>query len=211
MYPHLEPHGLILGIDREPLAELSDQTIRKDHEFWTKRIAPVIGNWLTYDTSVAELCAFARKVCVNRDFSQFKGDPNFVGADWPKWMAKLRSSIAGVYCWRSGIPPSRGIVPPEYLAKSGAERGRMSREADFAFRQAFALCPASPEVVFRYVNFLVNQSQSRTADALAIAEVAVDAHKGQPDADQFRYLVKNLEVMRNQEIQRRKSEAAPTR
>jgi hypothetical protein len=208
MYPHLEPHGLILKLDREPLAELSDQMIHKDHEFWTGRVAPVIGDWLTYDTSVAELCAFARKVCINRDFSQFKGDRNFVGADWPKWMSKLRSSIGGVYCWRSGLSPTGGTVPPEYLAKTDAERQRMIREADFAFRQAFALCPESPEVVYRYVNFLVNHR--RTTDGIAISEIALELHKDKPDADQFRYLLKNLKVIQAQEVQAQKSGALPT-
>lgn len=208
MYPHLEPHGLIMKLDRQPLAELSDQMIRKDHEFWTGRVAPVIGDWLTYDTSVAELCAFARKVCINRDFSQFKGDRNFVGADWPKWMSKLRSSIGGVYCWRSGLSTSGGTVPLEYLAKTDAERQRMIREADFAFRQAFALCPESPEVVYRYVSFLANQR--RTTDGIAISEIALELHKDKPDADQFLYLLKNLKVIQAQEVQAQKSAVSPT-
>ena len=46
----------------------------------------------------------------------------------------------------------------------------MSVEADFAFRQAFALCPHSPEAVFRYLNLLV--SADRIEDALRVASTA---------------------------------------
>ncbi|MGA9450489.1 MAG: hypothetical protein WBW41_03990 [Verrucomicrobiia bacterium] len=46
----------------------------------------------------------------------------------------------------------------------------MNNEADFAFRQAWALCPYSPEAVFRFVNLLL--SQNRVSDALVVAETA---------------------------------------
>ena len=108
---------------------------------------------------MAQVAAFAEKVQLKRDFSGFKGDPQFVQNDYAqKMFSKLRSSIAGVYAWRVNH------------AANPAEKERMAREADFAFRQAWALCPYSPEAVFRYVNFL--SSQNRTADALLIAETA---------------------------------------
>ncbi len=197
MYPYLEPHGLIMRLSSDPLAALPDEVIRKDHEFWAARIAPVIGDWLTDDTSVQELCAFAHKVYVQHDFTGFKGDRRFVSDDWPKWLSKLRSSIAGVYAWRAGVSPSGAVVPPEYLAKTDAERKRMAQEADLAYRQAFALCPESPEALFRYVNFLVNQK--RNADAVAVAEVATAAAEGKPPAPQFRNLLETLKKIRNQE------------
>ena len=34
----------------------------------------------------------------------------------------------------------------------------MNDEADFAFRQAWALCPYSPETVFRYVDLLMSET-----------------------------------------------------
>jgi Tfp pilus assembly protein PilF len=46
----------------------------------------------------------------------------------------------------------------------------MNDAADFAFRQAWALCPYSLETVFRYGSFLT--SQNRRADALLVAETA---------------------------------------
>jgi hypothetical protein len=73
--------------------------------------------------------------------------------------SKLRSSIAGLYAWRV------------QHAADADEKKRMNDAADFAFRQSWALCPYSPETVFRYVNFLL--SAGRTADAILIAETAV--------------------------------------
>src|SRR5262249_25484720 len=51
------------------------------------------------------------------------------------------------------------------------EKERMVKEADFAFRQAFVLCPTSPEAVFRYINFLLGQK--RLDDAILLAGAAV--------------------------------------
>ena len=50
-------------------------------------------------------------------------------------------------------------TPPEYLPKTEAERQALIREADFAFKQAFAFCPYSPEVVFRYMYFLAMEGR----------------------------------------------------
>ena len=84
--------------------------------------------------------------------------------------SKLRSSIAGVYAWRVGalkaVPSSA-----ESLAKAGAERQRMTDAADLAFRQAFALCPYSPEAVCRYADFLA--AQGRKEDAISVLETGL--------------------------------------
>ena len=76
-----------------------------------------------------------------------------------------------------------------------AEKKRMNEEADFAFRQSFALCPYSPEAVFRYVNLLV--SEQRLSDALLVAETAakMPAMKGR-DGNQIRDLVKQMKQQR---------------
>lgn len=170
MYPYLEPHGLIMKINHGPMAELSDEVVRKDHEFWTSQVSPIIGDWLSYESSVRDTCAFAEKVYLKRDFTGFKGDPRFVQGEWPQWMSRLRGSIAGIYKWRMGISSSGKPVPSEYLPKTDAERQRMAKEADFACRQSFALWPSSPEAVLRYIGFLM--SQNRKADALLVAQTA---------------------------------------
>ena len=89
--------------------------------------------------------------------------------------SKWRSSIAGVYDWR--IPNST----------SPDEQKRMIKAADFGFRQAFAICPSSPEVVFRYVNRLI--SLGRVDDAIRLAEAAI---KVSPTNEQLKNLLTEL-------------------
>src|ERR1041385_2407768 len=172
MYPHLTPFGIIMKINREPLPELTDEICQRDHEFWARYSERFIGNWITYETPVKDIAEFAERVYLRHDFSGFKGDRAFVRDDQAqKAFSKLRSSIAGVYAWRLGM--SGSPTEPQYLAKPGPERDRMLREADFAFKQAFAYCPYSPEAVYRYINLLANPNVGRLDDALIVAETCL--------------------------------------
>ena len=78
MYPHLEPHGLIMKINRQELSELSDEIIQRDSDYWTKFLTPMIGGWLRPDSTIGEVAAFAEKIHVKKDLSGFAGDPQFV-------------------------------------------------------------------------------------------------------------------------------------
>jgi hypothetical protein len=180
MYPYLEPHGLIMKINRQPLSELSEEIVRKDHEYWSDYVKPMIGGWLNDDTPVEQVAAFAKKTFGKQDFAGFTGDPRFIQNDYAhKTFSKLRSSQAGLYAWRLK------------QAADMSEKERMARAADFAFRQAWALCPDSPEAIFRYVNLLMEQK--RVADALVVAETAAQmpANQGK-DGGQIRNLVEQL-------------------
>jgi hypothetical protein len=180
MYPYLEPHGLIMKLDHQPPTELSDEIIQRDHDYWTRAISPMIGGWLNDDTPISEIAAFADKVYGRHDFSGFAGDPEFVLNAYSRRMfSKERESIAGLYAWRARH------------ANGAAGRERMNRAADYAFRQAWALWPDSPEVVVQYVAFLTNQN--RKADALAVAEAVsnLPEMKG-PNGGQIRGLVESL-------------------
>lgn len=160
MYPRLSPHGLIMKIHRQPLKELSDGMIREDLDYWRRYIRPMIGDWLDDNTPVQRIAEFSEKTYLRRDFTGFDGDPLFIKNDWPqRAFSKLRSSIAGIYAWRAEN------------ATAATEKQRMTRAADFAFRQAWVLCPNSPEAVFRYVNLLAKEK--RFADALLVTETAV--------------------------------------
>ncbi len=193
MFPNLTPFGVIMKINREPLAVLTPDILKRDHEFWAKYSERLIGNWITYDTPVTNITAFAERVYMHHDFTGFKGDLKFVRDDQgQKAFSKLRSSIAGIYAWRLGQPPSGGVMPAQYMA-TGENRAAVEREADFAFKQAFAFCPYSPEAVYRYVQLLVNMH--RVDDALAVAETA---QKLDPYNGQFAYLINNLNLMRGQ-------------
>jgi hypothetical protein len=160
MYPHLTPHGLILKINRQGPFELSSNVVQSDHEYWTRYIEPMIGDWLNYDISLPEIVAFVERVYLRHELSDLAGDPRYIQNDIPqKSFSKLRASIAGLYAWRA------------QNSKGPAEKERMLKEADFAFRQAFVLCPGSPEAVFRYINLLVGQK--RLDEAILVADVAV--------------------------------------
>ena len=176
MYPHLSPHGLIFKLNREPLTALSEEVVMKDREFWTRQQRQMIGSWLTPDTPVKDVCTFVHKIFGRKDFSGFDGDRVFVETAYAnKLYSKLRSAIGGLYAWRATD------------SKSPREQTRMKAEADFAFRQAFAFCPYSPEAVFRYVNLLV--STERLDDAFRVAGAAKSLD---PENSQLENLVSEL-------------------
>ena len=181
MYPYLEPHGLIMKINRQPLPALSEAVVSQDHDYWATYVKPMIGDWLKADTSVEEVAAFAEKVFAKKDFNGFTGDPRFIQNAYSQMMfSKLRSSQAGLYAWRA------------QHAADAPEKERMNEAADYAFRQAFALCPYSPEAVFRYVNLLL--SEHRLADAITVAETAAQMPSMQGrEGEQFRSLARQLQ------------------
>ncbi len=160
MYPHLSPHGLILKINRQPISGLANEIAQRDREYWARYIGPMVGDWLTVETSLPELVAFVDKVYLEQDLSAFRGDPRYIQNEVrQRSFSKLRSAIGGLYAWRA------------QNSKNPEEKERMFKEADFAFRQAFVLCPGSPEAVFRYVSLLAGQK--RLDDAILVAEAAV--------------------------------------
>lgn len=178
MYPYLTPYGIIMKINRQPLAEFSQPILDKDHSFWSQYSTRTIGNWITYDTSVKDVCAFAEKMYLRRDFDGFKGDSKFIrDDDAQKAFSKLRSSIGGIYEWRAEHPANP------------ADQQRMLKEADFAFKQAFAFCPFSPEAVYRYAQLLTGTG--RMDDAILIAETC---SKLDPHNDQIKSLAANLKA-----------------
>jgi len=171
MFPYLEPHGLIMKINRAPLTELSAETVQRDEDYWQTRVDEMIGAWLRPETPLQSVLDFVEKTYERKDLSGFTGNPRFVqDGDSQKMFSKLRDSIAGVYAWRVGalkVVPT----PAENVVQPGPEHQRMIDAADLAFRQAFALCPYSPEAVSRYADFLV--LQNRQEDAISLLETAL--------------------------------------
>jgi thioredoxin-like negative regulator of GroEL len=182
MYPYLTPFGIIMKINREPVKEITDDIVARDHEFWSRYSERLIGNWITYDTKVPDIVRWVEQVYQRRNFRGFKGDRKFIRDDQAqKAFSKLRSSIAGVYAWRINM-----------AKRNSPERQRMIREADFAFRQSFAFCPYSPEAVMRYVNLLMHPDVQRVEDALLIARTCL---RLDPFNAGFADLVKRIEEM----------------
>ncbi len=175
MYPHLTPHGIIMKVNRGIVPELTPEILKRDHEFWTQYSQRLIGDWINYDTSVKDIVAFVEQVYLHRDFSGFKGDRKFIRDDQAqKSFSKLRSAIAGMYAWRFG-----GDCPPELRPKTDAEFQQVVREADFAYRQALAFCPYSPEAVFNYVNLLVRLQRLEDAILIVATWKKLDPFNGQ--------------------------------
>jgi tetratricopeptide (TPR) repeat protein len=150
---------------------LTQDIVDKDHAFWSQFSRRTIGNWITYDTTVKQVCDWAQNVYLRHDFAGFTGDRKFIrDDDAQKAFSKLRSSIgASIYQWRSR--PQNSRIP--------AERARVTKEAEFAFKQAFAYCPYSPEAVFHFMDLLL--TQNRVDDALAILQTChkLDPYNGQ--------------------------------
>jgi hypothetical protein len=101
------------------------------------------------------------------------------------------------WCLANGrlLTDEQVLIYNSFMSKRGRTNGskspegqkRMMAEADFAFRQAFALCPYSPEAIFRYVNLLVSGGQIE--DAFRVAGTAQFLN---PDNSQLENLVSEL-------------------
>jgi hypothetical protein len=192
IYPRTEPHGPILRINRQKLVSLSTETLQRDRDYWCNRAIPFIGDWLKEETSIEEICTFAIRVYVLKDYRDFKGERDYVrmatfNQTLPAYQpaaftwSKARSAIAGIYVWRINdcarqLREIQALTGAEQLAHTARavqlrqEQQVYLKEADFAYRQAFALDPSLPEAVFRYVSLLT--SLKRYDDALRIIRVA---------------------------------------
>jgi len=191
MYPYLTPFGVIMKINRQPLPELTEDVVKRDHEFWKQYSKRLCGDFIDYETPLTNIAAFIEKIYLRRDFTGFTGDRKFVRDDQAqKAFSKLRSSIGGIYAWRIGDPNNRNPVVQQ----------RMIKEAEFAFKQAFAFCPYSPEAVFRYVNLLLGMRRFEEAYIIASTCLKLD-----PYNTQVMGLVKNL-----QDIRKQQAEGGPT-
>jgi len=155
MYPHLSPNGLILKLNRKPLGTLSERIVADDREYWNEQTKRLIGDWLTNETPVNAFSEFVEKVYGDKNLDGFKGDEDYVmarrGRNGQLIFGHLRLGQAHVYEWRMNH------------ATTPAEKERMTRELDFAYRQVIALNPYEVETVKRYVVLL--RDQERLTDA----------------------------------------------
>ncbi len=185
MKPHMIPHGLIFKLERKPFKELRPEHLAQSRKDWQKYMAFCVGDSVVKpETTVAKLCKWVEAIYIKGDRGDFKGDALYLkgkkevmekspfqkGAPFneQKTFSKMRSDQASLFAWRLAN------TKDEKLKKEYA------READFAYRQAFALGPINPEVAFRYVAFLNNQA--RFEDAKMIARVLVKIYPNQNKA-----------------------------
>lgn len=189
MKPFLSPHGPVLKLNHEPVPEITEEMVQMDRDYWTRHTVRLIGQWLVPETVVDEVVAFVERVYLQRTLDGFTGDATFVRSakTWkslpdqvspPRWISGLRTPIARIYEWRAG----HTVV--------SAERRRMTLEAEYAYKQAFALCPYLTDTVVGYVYFLANQNRIR--DALLVARTA---EKFYPGEKYYREIVQQMTTL----------------
>jgi len=172
MYPYLEPAEPIFRMHHAAPDTLFEETVRNDREYWQKLTRRLIGQEIHDETDLATVCAAAQELIGKpRDF---QGDPDFLRDESArKTFSKLRSSIGGLYNWRASH------------AKTSSERRQMEREAELACKQAYLLCPRSPEAVWRYAICLITAHRAEDAQKFLAA-----ARKLSPDDETMKSLVK---------------------
>ncbi len=182
MYPYLIPYGIIMKVNRQPVGEITEEMMARDHKFWSDYSERTIGNWITYDTSIKEICDFCDKVYVTHDYSGFKGDPRFLrDEDAQKSFSKLRNAIgSSIYEWRADSS--------EAARRNPAVRERMLKEAEFALKQSFAYCPFNLEPVSHLMQ--IYSGQNRLEDMRLILRTA---QKLDPRNDQINYYLEGVE------------------
>jgi hypothetical protein len=157
-HPHLSPHGFVFKINRTPWKSLPSDLVSQDREFWNRWTAKLIGPWLDEKTSVQEITNFVIKVYLHKDLAGFTGDPDYIHTArmWTQLpdhlgaavtFSKSRSAIGELYAWRSRV------------AQTAGEQMAMKRQADYALRQALALCPYQIDTVTHYLNLLIEENR----------------------------------------------------
>ncbi len=152
-------------------SELSKAVLARDRDFWNTYSQRLIGNPIHAEMPVKEICEWVEKTYLRRDLQGFRGDPGFLrDKQAQKGFSKLRGSIGNVYAWRMRRHPL------------GSElRRRYAREAEYAYRQAFAFGPISPEAVIRYTALLGELERHRDAVEVILAFKKLDPHFPQTD------------------------------
>jgi thioredoxin-like negative regulator of GroEL len=184
MYPYLTPYGIIMKINREPVAKFTPEIIVRDQEFWGQYMNRLIGNWITYETSLDDICDFALEVYLRGNFKGYRGDMKFLrDDDAQKSFSKLRSAITGLYWWRANS------------TTSAEEQQLLLREAEFSAKQAYALCPFSPEALYKLVNMLVLQNRFDDSINLIMTSMMFDSEN-----DGLKDLLAQVKTLRDRSL-----------
>ena len=164
-YPHLIPAGPIFKINRTKVENLSADAVARDRTYWDARLKNTLARTVTEETSLADVCAFADKIYRERTLDDFKGERAYLTQTAVQASnGKLRTAIAGLYAWRAKQSAS---VP---------ERQRVLKEAELAFKQAYALGPANPETVMRFTSFLIEENRREDVLRLVRAAAKLNPH-----------------------------------
>lgn len=178
MNPHLTPYGIIMKLNREPVETLTPEMLDRDRQFWTQYSERLIGDWITPETGIEEICKFAVDFLSLRDASDYPTvDPKFFrDSQAQKSFSKLRGSQARLFAWHYRQAKAR-LAPQE-------EIDRLLLAAEFAYKQSFAYYPGSPEAV-QGLSTLLYESE-RIEQAIKVVETALVID---PKNENFQYLM----------------------
>ena len=136
----------------------------------------LIGNWITYDTTVKEIADFVEQHLHAARLQGLQGRPKFVRDDKAqKAFSKLRSSRRG--CMLAlRIPPT---CPPEYRQKTAASTGALIQGSGFRLQAGVCVLPLQPGSGLPLRQLLL--SSGRVDDALLVAQTCskLDPNNGQ--------------------------------
>lgn len=147
MYPYLEPHGLILKLNREPAERLSEQAVAQDREYWA------------------------------RHEKLLESQPGFIGnTEARKAFSKLRVAIAGVFVYRKMYDDAEAafrqairLLPtsPEAsfrLAQMYEEQERLADAIQIMADYLKCAPPDSSEMAKEYMKQLATRKQNNGTD-----------------------------------------------
>jgi hypothetical protein len=104
----LTPFGIIMKINRQPLPELTEEILQRDHEFWKQFSKRLTGDIRSRRYAVKAIADWVEKTYLRRDFSGFSGIGGLCGTIQPKKHFQ-NSGVRSRECisWRSNDLRSR--------------------------------------------------------------------------------------------------------
>jgi tetratricopeptide (TPR) repeat protein len=121
MYPYLEPVGLIMKLNKEPLKALGPDVVNRDMQYWDAYKRKLLGN-----------PAFLRDSVARKSFS------------------KLRSSIGGLYAYRGMLVEAEKALREalEFYPASSEARSRLAEiyTSQSRFKEALEICEVWSQV-----------------------------------------------------------------
>ncbi|MBI3986382.1 MAG: tetratricopeptide repeat protein [Lentisphaerae bacterium] len=145
MYPYLEPHGLIMKLNRQPSDKFSEDTVARDRKFW------------------------------NRYIGLLEKRPGFTGnVEARKAFSKMRSEIAGLYVYRKMYEEAEAAFrqairlcrisseSSDRLAKMYEEQGRMAEAIEVMTAYLKCDSPDSKDKAEEYLKQLKNRIKNGT-------------------------------------------------
>jgi hypothetical protein len=181
LYSQSLPQGLIFKVNHEPLEKLPRSVVEADHRFWSNECRTLVGKVIQDEAGISELCSWTERVYLQQKPEGQGADASYLrDAVAQQYWSQCRSAIAAYYEWWGKKSEKIDSV-------------RLTKEADFAHRQAVALSPYHPAVVWRYAQFLLKNQRTNDAKLLIETTLKTEPEKRmQIDSDQLKKAMNKL-------------------